>query len=254
MRFALVGYGKMGREIESVAVARGHRLVSVIDPEGGFPRSASAVSRRALRDAEVAFEFTEPSAAEENVVALLEGGVAVVCGTTGWDAGAGRVARAARRSGRGVVIAPNFSIGMALFAEVVAEAARRFVAAGRYDAYVLEAHHRAKLDAPSGTGRRLAAIVAGASRKPAPVVEGTPDGGVAPGAVHVASVRAGHEAGVHTVGFDGPHDVVTLTHRARGRSGLAAGAVLAAEWLKNRGGVHEFGEVMRSLVRKGGRA
>ncbi len=252
MRFALVGYGRMGREIEAVATGRGHRLVSVIDPGSGVPGAGASVSRRALKGAEMAFEFSAPSVAESNVVAILDAGTAVVCGTTGWDCRARSVAAAARRSGRGAVIAPNFSIGMTLFQEVAAEAARRFVALGRYDPYVIESHHRTKLDAPSGTARRLAAIVAGASRRPAPVVEGTPEGPVAPGAVHVASVRAGHETGVHTVGFDGPHDAVTLTHRARGRSGLALGAVLAAEWLEGRSGVHGFEEVLRSLTRKGG--
>jgi 4-hydroxy-tetrahydrodipicolinate reductase len=253
MRYALVGYGKMGREIEIAARSRGHRLVSVFDPAAKGASSRPRIGRKALAGAEVAFEFSVPAAAEANVIALLEAGVAVVGGTTGWDAGAPSVARAARRGGAGAVLAPNFSVGMALFSELVGEAARRFAAAGSYDPYVTESHHRAKKDAPSGTARKLARVIAAAGSAPVEIVEGNPEGAIGPGTVHVASVRAGHEPGTHTVGFDGPQDVVTLTHRARGRGALAAGAVLAAEWILARRGVHGFEEVVRDLLRKGGR-
>jgi 4-hydroxy-tetrahydrodipicolinate reductase len=141
---------------------------------------------------------------------------------------------------------------MALFSEVAAEAARRFLAAGGYDPFVVEFHHRGKKDAPSGTAQALAAAVASAGEG-RDVVVGLPSGPVAPGAVHVASVRAGHETGTHTVGFDGENDVVTLTHRTRGRAGLALGAVLAAEWVRTRRGVHGFDRVIADLVRGGGR-
>jgi len=252
MKFALVGYGRMGREVESLARDRGHHVVAVIDPGVRVEGAHREITRRALGGAHVAFEFSVPAAAEANVVALLGLGVRVVCGTTGWDPRGASVARAARRGRVGAVIAPNFSLGMAIFADVVGEAARRFAAAGSYEAYVLEAHHRGKKDAPSGTARKLAGIVASASPGEASIVEGNPRGTLAAGSIHVASVRAGHEPGVHTVGFDGPRDVVTLTHRARGRGGLALGAVLAAEWIAKRRGVHGFEEVVRDLLREGG--
>lgn len=243
MKVALVGHGRMGREIERVAAERGHRIAAVL-PRGRW-------TARSLRGIDVAFEFTEPSAAEANVVALLEHGVAVVCGTTGWDASSPAVLSAVKRSKAGAVVAPNFSVGVALFGRVVREAARAFASIEGYDPYVIEVHHRAKVDAPSGTASSLASIVSGAGRSTRRVRAGMPDGPLSPGDVPVASVRAGREPGTHTVGFDGVDDAVTLTHRSRGRAAFATGAVLAAEWLQGRRGLHRFEEVVDGLVREG---
>jgi len=244
VKVAIVGYGRMGREFEAAAVSRGHAVVARIDVAGGGRGVARRLDPASVRRADVAFEFTAPAAAEANVIALLEAGVAVVCGTTGWGSSSRAVAAASRRARRGVVIAPNFSVGMTLFSRLVAEAAGRFLAAGGYDPFVLEAHHRGKIDAPSGTALALASAVAAAGPAKAEVVAGLPSGRVRPGAVHVASLRAGLEPGTHTVGFDGVHDVVTLCHRARDRGGLAIGAVLAAEWIVGRSGVHGFERVV----------
>jgi 4-hydroxy-tetrahydrodipicolinate reductase len=176
-----------------------------------------------------------------------------VCGTTGWDATDAAVRRAAKTGRCGAVIAPNFSVGMNLFYTAVADAAQKYLAVGGYDPWIAEWHHRAKADAPSGTARRLAAIVAAASPRGAVVHEGLTRERIAPADVHVAAVRAGHEPGRHVVGFDGPHDAVTIEHAARGREGFAEGAVLAAEWLRGRRGQHGFEEVLRDLVRDAAR-
>ena len=206
-----------------------------------------------LRGVAVAFEFTEPAAARDHVVALLARNIAVVCGTTGWDATDAAVRKAARGSKAGAVIAPNFSIGMNLFYASIAEAARRFLAVGGYDPWIAEWHHRGKADAPSGTAKRLAAIVAEAAPGRVGVCSGLPNTPLAPGDVHVAAVRAGSQAGRHLVGFDGPDDTVTFEHAARGREGFARGAVLAAEWLRGRRGVHGFDAVLDDLLRGNGR-
>ena len=240
MNYALVGYGKMGRAIDEVARSRGHRRAAIVDP--GAPGAARTIDAAAWRGVAVAFEFTEPKAARRNVIDLLGRGVRVVCGTTGWDAADAAVARALRAGRSGAVIAPNFSIGMSLFYAAVEGAARRFLALEDYDAWIAEWHHRAKKDAPSGTARRLAALVGEASPR-------RPD-------VPVAAVRAGREPGRHVVGFDGPHDVVTLTHAVRSREGFALGAVRAAEWLVRKRGLHGFDEVVLDLTasrrRRGG--
>ena len=227
MKYAVVGYGKMGRAIDDAARARGHRRVAVVD-------RSRPVARARLAGAEVAFEFTAPSAARAHVLALLKRGVSVVCGTTGWEMDAGELGAAARKGRAAVIVAPNFSVGVNLFYAVVGEAAKRYLRAG-YDPWIAEWHHKAKRDAPSGTARRLATIVRD-------------------GEVPVASVRAGHEPGRHAVGFDGEHDAIVLTHEARGRHAFAAGAVLAAEWLAGRKGVHDFDAVLSDLVKgRGGR-
>jgi len=237
MKYALIGYGRMGRAIEAAAGARGHVLATVVDRKATGKGAARTPGDAQWSGVTVAFEFTEPSAARDNVLFALKRGVSVVCGTTGWDAGDRAVRAAAKASGAAAVIAPNFSVGMNLFYAVVEDAARRYLSVPDYDPWVAEWHHRAKLDAPSGTARTIARLV---GRD-----------------VPIAAVRAGHEPGRHLVGFDGPHDAVTLEHVARSRDGFAAGAVLAAEWLRGRRGVHGFEEVLDALVsgakRRGGK-
>lgn len=254
MKYALIGYGKMARAVAEAANARGHRCVAVVDPAVRAPGVRSSLDPRRLGGANVAFEFSVPAAAEANVVALLEARVAVVCGTTGWSGGSRAIRSASRRTGLGAVIAPNFSVGMALFEEIVGEAARRLARARLYEPYVVEWHHRAKKDAPSGTALRLAHRVAREAGETTAVRAGEPSPALRRGDVHVSSVRAGHEPGIHEVGFDGEHDVVRLVHRARGRGGLALGAVLAAEWIVGRSGVHGFQRVVADLLRRGGGA
>lgn len=241
MNYALVGYGKMGRAIDEIARSRGHRRAAIVDPTAS--EAVRTVEAASWRGVAVAFEFTEPKAARRNVIGLLERGVRVVCGTTGWDPADPAVARAARTGKSAAVVAPNFSIGMSLFYATVEGAARRFLALDDYDAWIAEWHHRAKKDAPSGTARRLAALVGEAASRRADVP--------------VAAVRSGREPGRHTVGFDGPHDVVTLTHAVRSREGFALGAVCAAEWLARKRGIHGFDEVVLDLTasprRRGGK-
>jgi 4-hydroxy-tetrahydrodipicolinate reductase len=257
MKYALIGYGKMGRAIEAAAATRGHTVGTIVDLASRSRRVVRTIDEASWRGVAVAFEFTEPSAAKDHVIALLQRGVGVVCGTTGWDAGDAAVRRAARASTAGAVIAPNFSVGMNLFYDAVADAARRYLAVGGYDPWIAEWHHRAKEDAPSGTARRLAAIVAEAAPCRSTVREGLPVATLAPGDVHVAAVRAGSQPGRHLVGFDGRDDAVILEHVARGREGFAGGAVLAAEWLRGRRGLHGFEDVLNDLVRctpqRGGR-
>jgi len=250
MIYALVGYGKMGRAIDAAASARGHRRRAIVDRAGRGRGVARTLDWATLRGVEVAFEFTEPASARDHVTALLRRGIGVVCGTTGWDASDPEIRRAARGARAGAVIAPNFSVGMNLFYAAVEETARRYLAVGGYDPWVAEWHHRTKRDAPSGTAGRVAAIVAAAAPGGAAVHAGPPDDVLPPGSVHLVAVRAGHEPGRHVVGFDGPFDAVTLTHAARGRDGFAVGAVLAAEWLAGRRGVHDFGDVLKDLLRR----
>lgn len=252
MRYAIVGFGKMGRAVDAAAKARGHARAAVVDPARRPRGAATSIAAARLEAVDVAFEFTQPDAARRNVLDLLACGVSVVCGTTGWDAGAPEIDRALRSSRAGLIAAPNFSIGMGVFLRLASEAAAALGAAGGYDPWIVEMHHRGKRDAPSGTAERLAERIAGSRRPRAAIVRGLPDAPLAAGEVHVASVRAGREPGRHTVGFDGAYDRITLTHEAAGREGFAGGAVLAAEWLRGRRGRHGFDEVLDDLLRRSG--
>lgn len=243
MRYALIGYGRMGKAVEERAAARGHECTAIVDPAG----PGGSLDPGKLGGARMAFEFTLPDAAERNVRALLGAGVSVVCGTTGWKPSEDLRA-VAKAGGAGCIVAPNFSLGVNLFFRIVDGAARAFGKLGLHDPFVQESHHRGKVDAPSGTARRLATIVIDADPRLEAVLEGHPDGRIPPGRLQVVSTRAGTEPGTHRVGFDGAHDLITLEHRARGREGLALGAVLTAEWLEGRQGIHGFDEVLDAIL------
>jgi len=244
LNYALVGHGRMGRAVGRQADARGHRRVAVFDPEKGD----ATLDPRRMEGAGLAFEFTVPDAAEGNVCALLEAGISVVSGTTGWEPSAS-LRKLAERGEAAFVLAPNFSIGVHLFFRIAEQAARTFGVLGLHDPFIQEEHHRGKIDAPSGTARRLAALVVDADPRLDGVVEGHPSAALPPGKLQVVSTRAGTETGTHRIGFDGLHDLVTIEHRARGREGFALGAVLTAEWLEGRSGNHGFDEVLEAILR-----
>ena len=245
MNYVLVGYGRMGRVIESEADARSHRLHAKIDRRI-LERGPTALARSAA-GADIAFEFTHAEVAEENVSALLGAGVGVVSGTTGWQPSAA-LERALSASAAGFIMAPNFSVGVQMFYRLVAEAARMIGRADRHRPYVLEMHHGGKRDVPSGTARRLAEIVVDGDPRLSRIADGAAPAPLPDDTLHVASVRVGHEPGTHEVGFDGPHDRITLRHAARNRAGFALGAVLAGEWLIGKRGRHEFDEVLTEWI------
>ncbi len=246
MRYAIVGFGRMGREVDRLARSRGHQRVGLVDPD----ESEQRLDPGSLADADVAFEFSVPDAAHRNVLSLVSADVPVVCGTTGWKQSP-ELDDAIRAGAAGIVISPNFSIGMNLFARSVESTARLLAGLELYEPYVAETHHRGKLDVPSGTARRLASILLAADERLEEVVEGHPDGLLAPGVLQVVGLRAGSEPGTHRVGFEGEHDSLTLEHRARSRAGFALGAVLAAEWLGERQGLFTFDQVLDDMLAHG---
>ena len=235
MRVAIVGHGKMGREVEGVLRERGHD--PVVAERGTFPA-----------DCPVGIDFTRAEAVPGNVDRALAAGARYVVGTTGWtdrlDAVRGRVEAA----GGGLVHAPNFSLGVNLYYRIVRSAALLLAPFPDYDPYVLERHHRQKKDAPSGTARALAAILQSAEGRRRTAVT-TLEGALPDEAFHVAALRAGGIVGDHTVGFDSGGDEILIEHRARSRRGFAQGAVLAAEWIVNRNGFYDFGAVLDDRLR-----
>lgn len=243
----------MGRAVEAEAGKRGHRLVEAFDVDSFGQALAGGTLAARVEDAEVALEFTTGASAEANVRALLGAGLAVVSGTTDWEPSA-ELRRAMAESATGVVIAPNFSVGMNLFYRLTRSASSFYGLEGLYHPYVVEWHHRGKRDLPSGTARRLGQILVESNPRLRIARAGDPQGPVAVETVHVTGVRAGREAGTHEVGFDGEHDVVTLRHRARSRAAFAVGAVLAAEWVVEKPGLHDFDAVLDDLLgtRQGG--
>ena len=236
MRVAVVGYGKMGREVAAVLRDRHHEPVMTLRGSD-FPAGCP-----------VGIDFTQPDAVITNATAALKTGARYVIGTTGWDKQLPDLTKLVAQTKGGVVHAANFSLGVNLFYKVVRDAAHLFARFPDYDPYILEKHHRQKKDAPSGTAKVLAGIISSAAGK-RPKPTSTLDGPLADDSFHVAAVRAGGIVGEHTVGFDSGGDEILLEHRARTRRGFALGAVLAAEWIATRTGVHSFDAVLEDLTR-----
>lgn len=237
MRIALIGYGKMGKEVERAAKAREHDIVGVFD-------SGKRLSMESVREvnADVAIDFTQPNAVLTNIRVCAKAGVPLVIGTTGWDESLEKAKKMIEEAGTGCIIGSNFSVGVNLFLDIVRKASRAVNAAG-YDAYIVEEHHRSKKDFPSGTALRLGdAVLSGLtakSRVSAELKHGEPPQA---DTLMISSVRAGAITGTHTVGFDSVEDSIELTHRAKSRQGFAAGSVRAAEWIRKRKGFYRFEE------------
>jgi 4-hydroxy-tetrahydrodipicolinate reductase len=222
MQIAIVGDGKMGRAVAALAEERGHgvRVIGRQENAGG-----AALTRERLAGVDVAVEFTRPDAVLGNLERLIETGVPTVTGTTGWTDELPRIERLVRSRGGALLYSANFSIGVHLFLRAARELAALFAKHPGFHAFILEEHHAAKRDAPSGTASLLQA-----KSREADSARDFP----------ITSVRAGFIPGTHELTYDGPHESVSLSHVARSRAGFAAGALAAAEWLPGRPGLHTF--------------
>ena len=227
MNLAIVGYGKMGRLIEQLAPEYGFDVKLRLDVDNNA--KFEGLTKENFRGIDAAVEFSTPSAAIENIERLARIGVNSVIGTTGWFGEIERARAAVQSAGTGLVWSPNFSVGVSVFMQLVAEAARLLARQPEYGAWAWEIHHVTKKDAPSGT---LLALVERMKR----------EGFSRP--VDVSSSRAGAHPGTHEIGFDSAADTITLRHTARSREGFARGALKAAQWIIGRQGVHEFSDVL----------
>jgi 4-hydroxy-tetrahydrodipicolinate reductase len=217
MRLLLLGHGRMGQLVESLAPEYGGTIAGVIDEHSGD----RAIADGAYGEVDVAIDFTLAAAVPKNLPQLAARKINVVIGTTGWQAHEAAMRETAARAGIGVLAASNFSVGMNIFQMVVDEAARRFSTQPEFGAWIHELHHAMKKDAPSGTALTLRAAMTGAGyERP----------------IDMSSTRAGALPGTHTVGFDGPSETIELTHTVRDRAVFARGALTAANWLMGKRG------------------
>ena len=229
----ILGDGRLGRAIDDALRARGDRVRLIGRPPGGLDSHDPST----LAGADVVVDASRAESVAANVeAAVLAGCRRLVIATTGWQAQTGRVASTLERGGAAAVVAPNLAIGSAVFLRLIDEAARLFASLTEFEPYVLEWHRRAKADRPSGTAREIVRRIAshGATVKP-----------------EVAVIRAGAAPGMHLVGFDAPSETIELRLTARDRSGYAAGALAAADWLlatDRAPGIHPFDAVVDDLL------
>jgi 4-hydroxy-tetrahydrodipicolinate reductase len=227
MRLLLVGRGRMGRLIESLAGGYGAEVACVLDRASN--RKGAGVTAERCSGIDVAIDFSTAEATLDSVPQLAAHGVSLVVGTTGWLAREAELREAVTKAGIGAVVAANFSLGANVL-EALAESAGRLLAgADSYGAFIHEAHHSAKKDAPSGTALTLRKAV---------------ERGGFPRAIDVSSTRAGFIPGTHTVGFDAQAETLALTHTVRDRATFAHGALAAARWVQGRKGWFTMRDVL----------
>lgn len=228
MKIALIGYGKMGHEIEKILVSRGHTLPLIIDQD-----NTDQLTAENLNQCDVAIEFTTPATAFDNIVTCLKAGIPTVCGTTAWLDRLPEVTDLCQQTSGAFFYASNYSIGVNIFFAINRQLARMMNRFPEYDVTLNEVHHVQKKDAPSGTAVTLAEdILAGIDRKTSWHLGTTTDRDK----LEVTAQRRAMVPGIHTIVWESDADTITIDHNAKNRSGFAMGAVLAAEYLADKRG------------------
>jgi 4-hydroxy-tetrahydrodipicolinate reductase len=230
MKLAILGYGKMGKTIEALAVAKGHEVVF---------KKGSDFKDGKLADADAAIEFSIPEAAVGNITECLENNIPVVSGTTGWLSEYEAIEKLCKMRNGSFIYASNFSVGVNLFFSMNAHAAKLLAPWKEYDVSIEEIHHTQKKDAPSGTAISIAEGIIKNSDKESWSMDTTSEK-----SIPVTAKREGDVKGTHTVTYASEMDTISLKHEAHSRDGFAKGAILAAEWLANKKGIYTMKDVL----------
>lgn len=228
MKIALIGYGKMGQMIEKIALCRGHTIVARMD--------SNEWDMNALQNADICIEFTQPDCVLKNIQRVAELKKEVIIGTTGWHDKVDEVHSIVKTNQIGALYSSNFSIGVNLLIEILAHASKVIDAFDEYDVAGVDYHHNKKKDSPSGTAREIAKTIEKNMKR----IDKVP----------FSSIRCGSIPGTHTVLFDSPCDMISITHEARNREGFALGAVQAAEWLRGKKGLYTFADCMQEMIQR----
>jgi 4-hydroxy-tetrahydrodipicolinate reductase len=236
MNIALIGYGRMGHEIETIAIKRGHLIRLIIDQD-----NTGDLNREKLKGIDAAIEFTSPDVALGNIIRCLENKVPVVSGTTGWLENYKHASEACNKYATSFIHSSNFSIGVNLLFRLNEELARYMERYGEYNVTIEEVHHLKKLDAPSGTAITLANGITSKNSRFKGWCSADKE---IPDRIPVHSVREGVVPGTHTVNWDSEIDCISLKHESKNRRGLALGAVVAAEFIHSRVGIFTMNDVM----------
>ena len=243
MKIALSGYGKMGKEIEKIALERGHEIVAKFnDPDDWVGKDTE------LQQADVAIEFSMPHSVVSNIFKCFDANVPVVVGTTGWFGQLDHVKEVCQKHNRSILYASNFSIGVNLFFEVNRVLAQLMNEHEGYSVLLEETHHTAKVDAPSGTAIKLANdVIDNLERKDVWVNKNSEKDYE----LEVLSHRVENVPGTHSVKYTSDIDEIEITHTAKSRVGFAKGAVLAAEWLASKKGVYTMSDLLKDVKFEG---
>lgn len=220
IKIALIGYGKMGKEIE--ALCKDSEIFEVVSVS--YKNREDGLDLKGITKADIVVDFTSKDAVLKNIEEVAKLGKNLVVGTTGWSDDLEKVKKIVEKYKIGLVYSPNFSVGVNIFFKIMDFSAKLFEKFPDYDVYGLEVHHKAKLDSPSGTALKIAGKVKG---------------------LNFTSIRSGRNPGFHEVVFDSVADGITLSHQAYSRVGFAKGSLVAAEFIKNKKGIHLFEEMFK---------
>ena len=236
MKIALIGYGKMGKAIEEIAVSRGHEIVLKIDEY-----NLAEFNKKNVSSADVAIEFTGPHSAYDNVKKALEFDVPLVCGSTGWLDHLDEIKKLCMERGGSFIYASNFSVGVNIFFEINKKLATLMAHQKDYEVQVTEIHHTQKIDAPSGTAITIAEQILENLKRKKTWVNHVSDN---PKELEILSERIDPAPGIHKIKYSSAVDDIEIIHTAHSRQGFALGAVLAAEHIKDKKGIFSMKDVL----------
>lgn len=243
MKLALLGYGNMGQEVERTVREDGkHEIVSV-----SYRKQEDGLDIEGIKKANVAIDFTAPQVVLSNIEQVAKLGVNMVVGTTGWYEQLPKVKKIVSKYNIGLIYGQNFSIGANIFFQIVGFASSLFNKYGDYDVYGFEIHHRGKKDSPSGTAKKLSDIIMKNFPKKKRLLNTPLDRQIAEEELHFASIRGGRNPGFHEIVFDSPADQIKLSHQALNRRGFALGALMAAQFIKEKKGLYSFDDVFTKV-------
>ncbi len=243
MRLALIGYGKMGKEIERLAVERGWRADVHLDI--ALP-PATPEQRKAV---DVAIHFAQAKTIIDDLSPWAEAQTPIVVGTTGWQDRLQDVEALVKKNRTGLVYASNFSLGVNIYFQLVRAAARLVDRFDEYDASIQEVHHKNKIDSPSGTALTMGQILLKHIGRKKELLSETSHGAIRPDQLHISSTRTGAVVGIHSVTLDSPADTIEVKHTAKNREGMARGALLAAEWIMGKKGIFTMDDLFQDLFK-----
>ena len=245
MNIAIVGYGKMGQEVEKLAKERKINVKLMLDINNNL--NGMSIIPQAMKNIDVCIDFSTPTAVVHNIAAAAECKTNIVVGTTGWYDKLKEVEKIVKDNKIGLVYSPNFSLGMNIFYQILSSTAHIFNQFDCYDVAINEIHHKGKVDSPSGTALTLGQIILQNIRRKKEFLHETSRKQIKPEQLHITSTRLGSIVGTHQVLFDSDGDTIELVHTAKNRSGFALGALIAAEWIKDNKGIFTMKDVITSI-------
>ena len=240
IKVALIGYGKMGKEID--ALCRESENFEVVS--ASFKKKNDSLDLEGIKKADIAIDFTSKDVVLKNIEAVAKLGKNLIVGTTGWYEHLPEVKRIVEKYKIGLLYSQNFSVGANIFFKMVAFSSKLFSKFSDYDVYGLEIHHSAKEDSPSGTALKIGRKIIENFPSKKSIITDKLERQIDPSELHFASLRGGRNPGLHEVVFDSNADGITLSHQAYNRVGFAKGALVAAEFIKNKKGIYTFEDIL----------